>query len=725
MTKVTSVRSSSLPPSTAPFAEQLKLSSGSLNKLETTRQSFQQQQQRQQQQLESGGTSNHPNVTQQKPNGSASVALPLLDNEETIDGGGGASTSRGRQHRATLIPPLSNGCCEEEEEDEYASVGFSLTDNASATTSPLLFDEEEDDIKGDDEGGNSLAERAQLKSEAAFTGRKMLPPTSSLGREESYRRLTTPKITMEYSPSSELGESHYTTRTAATHDSSSNDGDSSPPRLQRGLFQNSTERNEDPSSPVISEEGGRTAPPPPQQETNVSSLPSKLPRESLQCQSPSDSLSLHTPTTDASVDNITTHESPSCISNGSRHKNNVFGAWAQIESLQQRCLVAEERARRECRRAEVAIFEKSCLAQKEPSRQQGVAGETPINGDCEDNLCREDGRQRAIHECDVPSQNCNEQGTNGYQGHGCNDKDQRDPVRDCNEEDDVASSHCATLTTEQAVAMPVIIRERKVTDAAPLADVPPNVTEPESAPPTLPHNARRHHEEQAAPSCASLVGPREDGSDAATLQSWKHRALEAEQRLAVEASRLGHRAAAIVNGAEPPDLIRLKNAEIEVLRSQIHRLERRLHEGDSNHDLLLFSARSSAHSYLHHGNGDIMTPPLLVSPAECMASNTSTGPRVTEAEEFRLLRNEVSQLQYQLRTNVKNTGAATANSTAGESTLSSIEYERGNAYNDTGGREEVDEEGQEEDMGNASSSLWDLCCVRGKSRRGYGRVLNK
>ena len=578
--------------------------------------------------------------------GSPTLALSPIGSKGTIlnDNDVGSETKE-RKRFSALIPTTINSC---EEYDDYASVGFSLTDIASTTSSSLRDNKEHDD------GGYKLGKPKQYPQE------------------------------LVHSPPSECGETYQKTK---------NKPDSSPPRLQRVLFQSRSSSSEGSITQPFSQQL-------PQQKVNSSKLKSKLQHEFLKCQSPSESMSSQHPSTaqngdgsNISVDkNFTANVSQPCNSS-----SDIFGAWAQIETLQQRCIEAEERVRLERRRAEMAIFEKRCLVQ-EHSHQEGAAHK--------DNLCRENGRQRVSREFNKQVQDLNEQGSNGGQ------------VPGSNEDDDIPSSLCETFTTEEAehgppaerrcdVVIPMTIHKREVLHAPQIEAVVPNIIKKKSSvPKTSPQS--------------SLASPQNEFNDALALQSWKKRALEAEKRLAATiaddapslpvADAWPPNAAARSLDRGSPDLIRLKNAEIECLRSQIHRLECCIRE-------------EGEHSYLRLCNKDIMVPPLLVPPAE------SNGSRSAETEEFRFLRNEIRQLQHQLRINEKNNannGATTANSTTGESTLSSLEYDNVNACNDDGEREEREiEEMQEEDTRNSSLSLWGLCCVRGSSRRGYGSVLAK
>jgi hypothetical protein len=139
-----------------------------------------------------------------------------------------------------------------------------------------------------------------------------------------------------------------------------------------------------------------------------------------------------------------------------------------------------------------------------------------------------------------------------------------------------------------------------------------------------------------------------------------------------------------------PDLIQLKNAEIDVLRHQISRLELRIQEEcQRNADMMAYRDH-------HH-----LDPPIAV--AECTTANGTT----SQEYEFRMLRDEIRHLQYQLSR--KNNATTTSGLSTTGSTLSSLENEN-----------EEEEEGDEEV---ANRSSWYSCCVRRRSRRGgYGRV---
>eukprot|EP00571_Detonula_confervacea_P010643 CAMPEP_0172306972 /NCGR_PEP_ID=MMETSP1058-20130122/7923_1 /TAXON_ID=83371 /ORGANISM="Detonula confervacea, Strain CCMP 353" /LENGTH=714 /DNA_ID=CAMNT_0013019025 /DNA_START=167 /DNA_END=2311 /DNA_ORIENTATION=+ len=299
----------------------------------------------------------------------------------------------------------------------------------------------------------------------------------------------------------------------------------------------------------------------------------------------------------------------------------------------------------------------------------------------------------------------------------------------------------------------------------------------------------------------SVASPADDVASAseAEIGQWKTRALEAEERLAKEVERLERAAAAAAAATsasnmpqsimpatrtasrpeEQPlpdnddDLIQLKNAEINVLRSQIHRLERRIQqeecENRNNQDSMFL--RSSSSSYHHHPplnlQNDIDHPHhpsfVVASNKEEMVCNMthSNSTRTTSSStenytnamndyEFRILRNEIRHLQYQLQRSSNNNaqttsamttmnnagstaaggrgsrgGAANTAASMGESTLSLSLDGNENHYNNKEEEEEEEEEVEIMEDGGSRSS-WGLCCIRyggGRPRRGgYGRV---
>ncbi|KAL7435701.1 hypothetical protein ACHAXM_006028 [Skeletonema potamos] len=183
------------------------------------------------------------------------------------------------------------------------------------------------------------------------------------------------------------------------------------------------------------------------------------------------------------------------------------------------------------------------------------------------------------------------------------------------------------------------------------------------------------------------------------------------------------------NESSSLELIRLKNAEIDVLRSQIHRLERRIQEEcDRSEDLFLRQQQQQQQqtSYRHHyHNYDGCTsPPSVV-----------LGDDIVGRDELQLLRNEIQYLKYELRrkgtavTNNLTAGdkssynAANGNKTSGSTTGSTLSSLDENENNYVEGEEEV---GDDDDNcgGGGCCSSWGLCCVRRRAarRRGYGRV---
>eukprot|EP00956_Cyclotella_meneghiniana_P042720 scaffold249306_cov73-Cyclotella_meneghiniana.AAC.7 len=185
------------------------------------------------------------------------------------------------------------------------------------------------------------------------------------------------------------------------------------------------------------------------------------------------------------------------------------------------------------------------------------------------------------------------------------------------------------------------------------------------------------------------------------LVKWKQRALQAEKQASGDYSTLisPHSTSTSVTFQSPPkqriltssemesDLIKLKNHEIKVLRNQIAQLELRVQEECARSAEILQS--------IHHNE-----PPIAV--LEDCSTSAFTHDRLSSNHqyEFRMLRNEIRHLQYQL-------GQKRSTQSTTGSTLSSLENEH---------EEDEDEENEEQ-----QSSSWGLCCVR-RSRKGYGRV---
>jgi len=564
-----------------------------------------------------------------------------------------------------------------EEDDDYDLVGFSLMD---------ALPEEGDDNEGEDghEGESSPLGQDIIQS-----------PSSPLGSQTKLTTRTSPEHIMD-SPSFQGSDLSPIVATKGTS-------------LQQASLSSYLSLKPLSQSPSSSFTG--------QQITSLE-LQSKLQRQLLKCQTKSEKMlnaaaaAMHNEGEDVNVvihphrEDVVIHATNKVIAqntsggntgtsgNGESDNDNnnaIFGAWAEIESLRRRCQEAEDRERRERDRAESMSYELSLIEERRP---------VSLAGD---------------------------------------------------DDDDISEGGASTTTGEQEVAK-ANLREggELAMDAAPTTDEGGIAAE---APPANDHR-------KSQPIDNDDTTPQDPGHDA-TAKLWKVRALEAEDRLAKEVERL-ERATAAANAAaqaqaaaasappppssrqeeETPELIRLKNAEIDVLRSQIHRLERRVREErDRNDDLL----RSS--SYLHGRHPldvDVNAhhPPLVVA-SECMTTTTtasSSNPNksrstvASEVDEFRLLRNEMRHLQYQLRTaktigNNSGTNPTSAYSTTGESTLSSLDdgdVNGGNDYDDDDaddgdGGNEVEVNENNVSSSSSVSSMWGLCCVR-RSRRGYGRV---
>ena len=194
------------------------------------------------------------------------------------------------------------------------------------------------------------------------------------------------------------------------------------------------------------------------------------------------------------------------------------------------------------------------------------------------------------------------------------------------------------------------------------------------------------------------------------IEQWKRRALEAERRLVVE-GRIGSPARegpALYDDEEDSEIINLKNKEIAVLRRQIRRLEK-----------LVADERERA-VYLRDGP--------LVFASEC--SLTADSSQTPSTAEFRLLRNEIRSLQFQLRSKEDRNSAV---SMSGGSTLSSLDNDDRNSTFENAHpplRAQVIVRGngspaeEQEDLvadESITQSSWSLCACL-SSRKGYGRV---
>ena len=166
-------------------------------------------------------------------------------------------------------------------------------------------------------------------------------------------------------------------------------------------------------------------------------------------------------------------------------------------------------------------------------------------------------------------------------------------------------------------------------------------------------------------------------------------------------------------------IIRLKNAEINVLRSQVRRLEMRIqevHDRNIDEDLTLTeSFHYGRPKHVHYGDAlplEVAMERMLAHP-EYVTSRANATP----IEELRLLRNDVQTLKRQLRLKggIVNDAAGGEDSNGG-SASSLREGRDSNLYAENA----VDGETEEEEGGIPSS--WGLCCFRGRRRSGYGRV---
>ena len=319
-----------------------------------------------------------------------------------------------------------------------------------------------------------------------------------------------------------------------------------------------------------------------------------------------------------------------CSADKGEQDESVFGAWAQIESLKQRVIEAEERAMSESQRADEISAE--LRAAKGAADDRGTVRDSHVYSS-NDSAC--------------------------------------EFVKVRGEETRVDSAN-----DESADEAGVLIPSESAT-------------------------ASQHHQK---------------GDDA---EQWKRRALEAEHRLVLE-GRLGlpaREGPALYDDEEDSEIINLKNKEIAVLRKQIMRLEK-----------LVADERERA-LYVQDGP--------LVFASEC--SLTADSSQTPSTAEFRLLRNEIRSLQFQLRSKEDRNSAV---SMSAGSTLSSLDNDDRNSTfeNDTrqatshpplraqvivrGDGSGLTEE-QEELVPDESTtqSSWNLCaCIARGSRKGYGRV---
>ncbi|KAL7461975.1 hypothetical protein ACHAXS_002381 [Conticribra weissflogii] len=395
----------------------------------------------------------------------------------------------------------------------------------------------------------------------------------------------------------------------------------------------------------------------------------------------------------------TEHETPTKV---------IFGAWAQIESLQQRVHEAEERAKQESHRAELAQYELRMARQLNHHHHHDhphtVLEEVAAEDEVHDNY--------SLHH----SQSERFEHHNSAGASSCGAMDDVSAM-----DDGSAVSYEARLTTHNAI-------KSTINTASDMHARTPITTNSG----TMNHSNSRQCDQQYL----------NELPDSSEIEIWKRRALEAEERLAKEraeysatvlaapskttlpsgvissASTISSHNKTLVNSnnsnTEETDLIRLKNAEIDVLRSQIRRLERRIQEECARPQDLLGSYPN------HHSS-----PPLVVATAARSASSSSVAGG--NIDEFRLLRDEIRNLQYELSLN-KRTATTTTTSTGSTGRTTAGASEDDYLEDDLptlstlDGNEEVDDEDEHE----GASSWGGLCCNvwRSKSskQRGYGRT---
>ena len=294
----------------------------------------------------------------------------------------------------------------------------------------------------------------------------------------------------------------------------------------------------------------------------------------------------------------------------------VFGAWSQIESLQQRLKEAEERADRESRRAELAekVRDGGSVAAKE-ARSEIMMEEEGYVGDL--NIAMKDDDDAVV-------------GT--------------DRVYKA-EESGESFVTVGLGSEENSLGMPSLVQ-------------------------------RQGYQSQSH--CNNSINSRKGDNE--ELLRWKQRAIQAEERLSKQdhtalISPHGSTSTTTTTPFHSPtknhhhhhphppavesDLIQLKNREIQVLRHQITRLELQIQEQSTRNAELI-------QSYHHHHD----EPPIAV--AECASLTNNNEGSSNNSQEFQMLRNEIRNLQYQL--SQKNNNRSTQSTTG--STLSSLENEQ-------------------------------------------------
>ena len=340
--------------------------------------------------------------------------------------------------------------------------------------------------------------------------------------------------------------------------------------------------------------------------------------------------------------------------------NSVFGAWAQIEQLKRRVHDAEELALQERLRAQKASFELKLVKQGQHHHHHQGNGSWSISSVGED----------CIEVITTPLQSA--------------------------ESDSILDDHMKTMREGRDASAKNIRLETKAGCLEPSLEL--------AAAAASPTTATSANPKSKSPNCFNPCTFSSANSTAITPTPTARLATSSHLE-------------------EISIILRLKNAEIDVLRSQVRRLEQRIQEGrdrNINEDLMLTRSYHYDSNQLHYGDA----LPLGVA-SECMMAHPTSfsgQKNTTQMDELCLLRDEMRNLQYQLRSKNRNSngaggGGATTTSTGG-STMSSLEGHDNNfCCSDV-----IDKVVEEEEGGNTSSSPWGLCCFRGRRSRGYSRV---
>jgi len=381
----------------------------------------------------------------------------------------------------------------------------------------------------------------------------------------------------------------------------------------------------------------------------------------------------------------------------------VFGAWAKIESLQQRVHEAEERAKQESQRAELAQYELRVARQH--SHHQHHHG---------------------------PPNTVLEEVAGGAQYHGQLERYEHHNSAGASTSgamDDVSAMDDGSVVSCGARSAPYNSVKNSRNTVLEMHDRTPIISNSGM----MNHSTSHQHDQQHL----------NEQPNSSEIEIWKRRALEAEERLVKEQADYCATALASasetnvlqgfisssstisshnhsktmgnnnLNNTEESDLIRLKNAEIDVLRSQIRRLERRIQEESDR-------PKDSLNSYPHHHS----SPPLVVATAARSASSSSVmGGNI---DEFRLLRDEIRSLQYQLSLTKRTTTTTTSTGSTGRTTAGASEDDYLEDDLPTLSTLDGNEEVEDEDEHEGASSWGGLCCnvwrSKDSKRRGYVRT---